>query len=202
MDNELDILGNIKSNIKTLRKAQGYSTQQQFADALGVNLKSVQGWEKEKDHRMIDTRNLILICNTLKCDLDFLTGRIPEKTHDLNTVCEITGLSENAVDWIINLDPSRKTAFDHFIQHYEFEKMMDSYSLFLKMLDNASKRFVPGTPGASIGIGMDEEISIEKDGTVIVSSLWQILSLIGHDVGFNAQLITDNDRMTLWGSED
>ena len=191
----------ISKQIKAIRVSHGFKSQQSFADALHVHLKTVQGWEKESNPILPDLDNLLSMCAVLDCDLDYLIGRIKEKTHDIKTVCGITGLSENAVTWISNLDKDYLAAFDQFILHEEFKNMMDSYVVFLKLLNDASERFDPGTTGASIGVGIEAPISVEQDGSVTVSSIWQVLSLIGHDVGFYAELITDNDRMKLWNKE-
>lgn len=39
-------------------------------------------------------------CILLGCDIDYLTGRIDKKTHDAQFICEYTGLSESAVEFL------------------------------------------------------------------------------------------------------
>lgn len=97
----------ISTRIKQIRIAHGFKTKQEFADALHVHLKTVQGWERENNPKLPDLDNLLEICSLLDCDLDYLVGRIETKKHDIQTVCEITGLSEKAVEKITSVKPYR-----------------------------------------------------------------------------------------------
>lgn len=47
--------------------------------------------------------DVLLLCNALDCDLDYFFTDMEEKTHDKAFICEITGLSENAVEILTNL---------------------------------------------------------------------------------------------------
>ena len=80
--------------LQELRKRH-YKTQEQFAEALGVSLDAVRSWEQ--GYQPPETANLFKIVEKLDCDLDYLTGRIECKTHDLQFIHDQTGLSEKAI---------------------------------------------------------------------------------------------------------
>lgn len=80
--------------LQELRKRH-YKTQEQFAEALGVSLDAVRSWEQ--GYQPPETANLFKIVEKLDCDLDYLTGRIECKTHDLQFIHDQTGLSEEAI---------------------------------------------------------------------------------------------------------
>mgnify|MGYP003305461052 CR=1 FL=1 len=43
---------------------------------------------------------LLKLCNALGCDMEYFTGEIEHSTHDLQFICEYTGLSESAVSYL------------------------------------------------------------------------------------------------------
>ena len=117
------MVGNYKSNfgnnIKSLRKSAGYKRQQDFADAFGRSIDTIQNWEQGKTWPTME--DFLLLCDHFHCDADYLVGRIGTKTHDLNFICSETGLSERtatffmknqdlakALDW---LDPDQLRTF-------------------------------------------------------------------------------------------
>lgn len=82
-----------RSRIKELR---GNETQEQFAGSLGVSLDAVKNWEQGYAMPGIDT--LFKLCDKYHCEIDYLLGRMEHKTHDLQYICDETGLSERAVE--------------------------------------------------------------------------------------------------------
>ncbi len=89
--------------IKQIRKEHGYKSQQDLADALSVDRSLVKGWENEKKPVLPRLDNLLSMCDLFQCDLDYLTGRIQEPTHDIKYFKEITGLSVEAIKKLISL---------------------------------------------------------------------------------------------------
>lgn len=93
-------LYSIKPGFKTARLA-AHLTQQELADKLNVNLKTVMNWEQGLVTPSLETT--MQLADLLHCDIDFLTGRIKCTTHDLQYIHDLTGLSESAIatisDW-------------------------------------------------------------------------------------------------------
>lgn len=87
----------IPSDCKQFRKGHGFKSREAFADFLGVNYKTVQGWENEKRPSLPSLDNLLVICEKFDCDLDHLIGRLPEQTHDIQFIHDQTGLTGDAV---------------------------------------------------------------------------------------------------------
>ena len=95
MYNKIDSFG---KRLQDRRKDRGY-TQKTFANDLDVSIKSVMNWEQNIVYP--DSVFLPRIADLLECDLDYLFMRIDEKTHDKHYICQETGLSEGAVEYLL-----------------------------------------------------------------------------------------------------
>lgn len=93
------------SNLKSARKAAGYSKQGTLAEALKVSEYTVQKWEQGQNTPSLPF--LYDICERLGCDADYLLGRIKEKNHTLHDICDSTGLSESAASVLVDLKRAR-----------------------------------------------------------------------------------------------
>lgn len=85
----------LRGGFKKARTKKGI-TQAQVAKEMDVNLKTVMNWEQGISNPNLETT--MKLCELFDCDLDFLAGRIKERTHDIKTACELTGLSEAAIE--------------------------------------------------------------------------------------------------------
>ncbi len=191
-----------KSRFRKLYELSGCVSITQFAKQLEMNRQSVDRYYNGE--RCPDAPALAQICEKMDVSADWLLGlsEVRSTSSDINTCVQTMGITEDATKAIINLELEQKSAFNRYIQHMEFQQMMKSYSEFIELLEQASKRFTPGTPGANIGIGMKSKTVINKNGSVTVESIWDALTMIGHEIGFQAELIADSDRMILWNRED
>lgn len=88
--------------LRDLRKQNGY-TIEQFAAKIGI-AKSTLGYY-ENENRMPDIEILSRICNVFNVPADYLLGRTNTAAvkGKMKTVCELTGLSDTAVDFLSNL---------------------------------------------------------------------------------------------------
>ncbi len=87
----------LSNRLRKVRLENGYKSQQSFADALGVHLKTVQRWESDRNPKLPDMDNLLEICRKYDCDLDYLIGRLSEPTHDIQFIHDQTGLTGEAI---------------------------------------------------------------------------------------------------------
>lgn len=96
------------NHIQEMRKAAGYKTQQELADAAGIALNSVSRYEK-KDPRTPKVDAFALIANALKseCDADYLLGL---QEHPKKTTSEISKLIPLKRDAILALENLKKLA--------------------------------------------------------------------------------------------
>lgn len=88
-------LYSLKEGLKRARKGAGL-TQEGLAEAMGVHIKTVMNWEQGIAEPSLGT--LMDLTELYHCDLDYLTGRIDQKTHDLQFIHDQTGLSEKAIE--------------------------------------------------------------------------------------------------------
>lgn len=87
----------LKEGLKRARKDAGF-TQAELAEKLKVTLKTIQNWEQNVKAGTLPTMGQLLqLAEFYDCDLDYLTGRIDCKTHDLQFIHDQTGLSEEAI---------------------------------------------------------------------------------------------------------
>ncbi len=96
-------LEKLKENIRNIRKEKGFRSAESFAEALGVSLKTVQGWENLDNGRWPDLVMMLKLCDKTETDIDYLLGRIQEPTHDVKFIREKTGLSVEAIERLISL---------------------------------------------------------------------------------------------------
>lgn len=82
--------------LKELRKASGF-TQGELYEKISGNKesKTIRNWERGKT--MPNVSDLLKLCEIFNCDCDYLLGRIDAKTHDLEFISEMTGLTEGAI---------------------------------------------------------------------------------------------------------
>lgn len=114
--------------LKELRKANGY-TIEQFADMVGIS-KSTLGYY-ENDKRMPDIEILSRIADTLNVNADYLIGRTNTTTlkGKMKTVCEFTGLSDSAAEYLAQLVKDKDYAKVSIINHL-FQELCEDYDFY------------------------------------------------------------------------
>lgn len=105
---KFDSLG---AGIKRARKKKGI-TQKEFAEDFRVDgslfsLTTIRNWEQGISYP--EAKTLEALCKYFDCDMDYLFGRIDNTTHDLQFVCDYTGLDEDTVLHLHNLLKDEKT---------------------------------------------------------------------------------------------
>lgn len=88
-----------KEGFKRARKKGGY-TQKSFAEKFNVSIETVKNWEQGRNVPEIET--LEKLCNFFQCDVDYLLGNIECETHDIQFIHDKTGLSKEAINFLIN----------------------------------------------------------------------------------------------------
>ena len=114
--------------LKELRKANGY-TIEQFADMVGIS-KSTLGYY-ENDKRMPDIKILSRIADTMNVNADYLIGRTNTTAlkGKMKTVCEFTGLSDSAAEFLAQLVKGKDYAKLSIINHL-FDELSEDYDFY------------------------------------------------------------------------
>ena len=114
--------------LKELRKANGY-TIEQFADMVGIS-KSTLGYY-ESDKRMPDIEILARIADTLNVNADYLIGRTNTTAlkGKMKTVCEFTGLSDSAAEYLAQLVKNKDYEKLSVINHL-FDELTEDYDFY------------------------------------------------------------------------
>lgn len=127
------------SRLKKERKAR-YATQQEFADAIGASVESVRNWEQ--GWILPEVGTLFRICDLLDCDLDYLIGRLEQKTHDETFIHNYTGLSEDAIKTLhkYNNAKDRTSSWPSYLSniicHHDFRALMNDISDYMIVVDS------------------------------------------------------------------
>lgn len=100
--------GNLADGLKRARRQYNEGkpkelriTQEGLAEKMNVSLKTVMNWEQGQAIPSLET--LMELADLYHCDLDYLTGRMDQKTHDLQFIHDQTGLSEKAIEKLQSL---------------------------------------------------------------------------------------------------
>ena len=114
--------------LRELRKENGY-TIEQFADMVGIS-KSTLGYY-ENDKRMPDIKILARIADTLNVNADYLIGRTNTTAQKgkMKTVCEFTGLSDCAVEYLSELVQNKDYEKLSVINHL-FDELNEDYDFY------------------------------------------------------------------------
>ena len=114
--------------LKELRKANGY-TIEQFAAMVGIS-KSTLGYY-ENDKRRPDIEILARIADTLNVNADYLIGRTNTTAQKgrQKTVCEFTGLSDRAAEYLSEIVEKKDYAKLSIINHL-FDELTEDYDFF------------------------------------------------------------------------
>lgn len=95
-----------KAVFKREREKAGY-TQKSFAESFDVSLDTVRNWEQGR--KVPEIKTIERLCAEFGCEPDYLLGRMQNSTHDIQFICQQTGLSEDAVLALSRLKEDRAT---------------------------------------------------------------------------------------------
>lgn len=126
-------LYSMRNGFKKARKRKGLS-QAEVAEKMGVILKTVMNWEQGISNPDLETS--MKLSELFDCDLDYLTGRIDEPTHDIKSLCELSGLTPAAAEIIQKRNlPGNMTiqSLSALIESEQFSDMMVSFFTFLSL---------------------------------------------------------------------
>ncbi len=127
-------LYSLRNGLGKARKRKGLK-QTDLAEKMNVTLKTVMNWEQGIVNPDLET--MMKLSELLECDLDYLTGRLKESTHDIQFVSEFTGLSEEAINKISDPqigNPFGKT-LSRMVESERFENFITTYKIFLTLLN-------------------------------------------------------------------
>lgn len=168
----------LKEGLKRARKDAGF-TQAELAEKLKVTLKTIQNWEQNVKAGTLPTMGQLLqLAEFYDCDLDYLTGRIGCKTHDLQFIQDQTGLSEDAIIKIKSLNTEQLAVLNKLIEHTDFKKAISQTAAL------SDKESINNDYAALIihhiksGLGSKKTTPINGNGNIIENSMLFTLSTL------------------------
>lgn len=164
------------SRLKDLRKKK-FKTQEIFAEKMEVSVDSVRNWEQGRV--LPEQGTLFKISELLDCDLDYLTGRIEEKTHDLQFISETTGLSPKAVKKLSEMPTDYQNVVSLLLEDLQSEYIL---SLIDKRIKNDPKTLRPGKNVKHADL-IQDDLYLDIDDQRILTKKYNLLdSLIQTEV--------------------
>jgi len=128
--------GKIATRIKTERKAAKLS-KVKLADRLHVNRNTITVWEQQDENgRIPPLDDLLNMCNAFDCDLGYLLGEYDCKTRVATDIQAKIGLSEKAIQKLINNLEDEKIsheALSQMIEHAEFNNFLGDLTEYCKL---------------------------------------------------------------------
>ena len=123
--------------LKELRKANGY-TIEQFAEAVGIS-KSTVGYY-ENNNRMPDIEILSRITDVLNVSADYLIGKTNTTAMrgKMKTVCDFTGLSDTAADYLVQLVKNKDYGKLSVVNHL-FDELAEDYAFYAHENENGEE---------------------------------------------------------------
>ena len=117
-------LYSLRNGLKKARKLKGI-TQSELAEVMEVTLKTVMNWEQGIVNPDLET--VIKLADLLECDLDYLTGRLEEPTHDIAFIKNSIGLSTSAILKLQkkSFKMTDKIILSKIIEHKDYEYLMN-----------------------------------------------------------------------------
>lgn len=171
-------LYSLSEGLKRARKEAGL-TQAELTEVLkskGIvgHIKTVMNWEQGRVKPSFET--LMDLTELYQCDLDYLTGRIDCKTHDLQYIHDQTGLTETAIKRVSSLPESQTALLSALIEHPSFT------SLCRNLLNLSDKETISSTTAALIIKHMTDKLSgqpsLAVSGDLLEKSMLYSLSTL------------------------
>lgn len=177
-DEEIEKALGLKRGLKRARKEAGL-TQQGLADTIGVFIKTVMNWEQGKAEPSLGT--LMKLTELYHCDLDYLTGRLDQKTHDLQFIHDQTGLSEKAIEKLQRVAGNAQ-ALSFMIEDPDF-------SYLLALMSQTAQGEIP-----AFSVGNDYDYIHTEKRAVIKSETRATFSQISDHVREKMETVDSEDR--------
>ena len=159
-------LGSLKQGLKEARRKAGL-TQTELAEQLCVHVKTVMNWEQGKVTPSLES--LIQLSEELDCDLDYLTGRLSEPTHDIQFFHDKLGLTGEAVKKLQG-NPGLMFVLSLLIEQKDFDSWLFRIQNYLN--DLLTDRDFPPKTKTDIEDELDEH---DEKQYLIFKSLIKIL---------------------------
>lgn len=128
MENKNTCIEVFGKRLKELRKANGY-TIEEFAKLVGISRSSL-GYYENTD-RLPDVEVLSRIADALNVSADYMIGRTNTAAlkGKMKTVCELTGLSDSAAEYLAQLVKDKDRSKLSVINHL-FKQLTEDYDYY------------------------------------------------------------------------
>lgn len=166
----------IRIRIKEIRTLRG-ETQQSLADKIGVKRQAIINWEKKKESVIPTLQNLVDLCETLDCSMDYLLGSVDTPEFDsISKASHYSGIKPEIIRYgIEHLD--FLDCLNFFMHPDNSARIFDTASLnaWKKFWVESSLEEINGELKEKIILYYDEYISINPFDSINITSYKQFL---------------------------
>lgn len=155
--------------LKKARKEKGLS-RDDLAGKLRSTERTVEAWEQGR--QLPGAHVLLSLPDILECSLDYLTGRIKEKTVEAHHICKYTGLSEKAVSMLQNNHKSGKgqqsaAVLSDLLENPKFWEVVENIGFMENIISSgeSSRDIVERARAKELNISL-EELHLHADACV------------------------------------
>lgn len=156
--------------LKKIRLLNGYSTQTDFANAIGISGQAVSYYESGK--RLPDAGTLYLLANFFECSIDWLLG-ISDNLHpDYQYIEHVTGLNDDAIYELSNfgqhfkrIDPKANFIFNKLMAGAYIARIVDAVKASAESIVLDADTYIHSDEGLKFQFDLIEEIkkNIDRD---------------------------------------
>ncbi|MFR5666009.1 MAG: helix-turn-helix domain-containing protein [Enterocloster bolteae] len=155
---DINMLNTRLKEMRSLRKL----TQQELADAIGVKRQAIINWEKKGKNTIPSIENLVELCETLDCSMDYLLGSVdtPE-IEPISKASHYSGISAKIIRYGIE-HPDFLDCLNFFMSPDNIADLFSSVTLetWKKFWINSTIKEINGELKEKILSFYDEYISI------------------------------------------
>lgn len=164
--NQYDI-NMLKIRIKEMRILKG-ETQQSLADKIGVKRQAVISWEKKKESAIPSLQNLVDLCETLDCSVDYLLGSVdtPE-IAPISKASHYSGISTEIIRYGIE-NPDYLDCLNFFMHPDNCAKLFNNITL------SAWKKYWIDSSLAEIKQPLKDEIINVFDKYISITPIYEV----------------------------
>lgn len=172
----MDYRERFSKRLVQLREQRGI-TQQELADKLEITRQSLSLYEKAE--RTINIELLAKIADFFDVSTDYLMGRtdVSSMNEDIQTVGKVTGLSENAINNIIELQtfPNSFKILDYFLEYKDDGGMHSIFQMANEMFKMKDKLLIEGKRVYNDNLLKDDHEKFKEAQNLLQNTIFDVI---------------------------
>ena len=149
------------------RPKDQWITQADLAEKMGKSEKTIMNWEQGQSTPSV--HELMKLAKIYGCDMDYLTGRLDQKTHDIHFIHDQTGLSEKAIEKLLKIGFTDRATGN--AQALSFLIEDPDFSYLLALMSQTAQGEIPAFSVGNAYIHTEKRAVINSETRAIFSQI-------------------------------